>query len=114
VLFEIAGVTEETAKEALRLAAHKLPIKCKYVKREGPVAGSTAAGAEAAEAAGLAGLAGAAEIAETAIAEAAETAGPAGGEGAAGEAAEAAAENAKITAPEPALDDIGGDANESQ
>ena len=34
VLFEIAGVTEEVAKEALRLASHKLPIKCKVVKRE--------------------------------------------------------------------------------
>ena len=34
MLFEIAGVTEEVAKEALRLASHKLPIKCKVVKRE--------------------------------------------------------------------------------
>ena len=34
VLFEIAGVPEETAKEALRLAMHKLPIKTKFVKRE--------------------------------------------------------------------------------
>jgi len=34
VLFEIAGVPEETAKEALRLASHKLPIKTKIVKRE--------------------------------------------------------------------------------
>ena len=34
VMFEIAGVPEETAKEALRLAVHKLPIKCKFVKRE--------------------------------------------------------------------------------
>lgn len=34
VLFEIAGVTEETAREAMRLAMHKLPIKCKFVKRE--------------------------------------------------------------------------------
>lgn len=34
VLFEIAGVTEETAKEAMRLASHKLPIKCKFVKKE--------------------------------------------------------------------------------
>ena len=31
VMFEIAGVPEETAKEALRLATHKLPIKCKVV-----------------------------------------------------------------------------------
>ena len=34
VLFEIAGVPEETAREALRLASNKLPIKCKFVKRE--------------------------------------------------------------------------------
>ena len=33
VLFEIAGVPEETAREAMRLAAHKLPIKCKFVSR---------------------------------------------------------------------------------
>lgn len=31
VMFEIDGVTEEQAKEALRLASHKLPIKCKFV-----------------------------------------------------------------------------------
>ncbi len=34
IMFEIAGVSEEIAREALRLAAHKLPIKCKFVKRE--------------------------------------------------------------------------------
>lgn len=34
VLFEMAGVSEEIAREALRLAAHKLPIKCKFVKKE--------------------------------------------------------------------------------
>lgn len=33
VMFEIAGVGEETAREALRLAAHKLPIRCKIVSR---------------------------------------------------------------------------------
>ncbi|MDE7326430.1 MAG: 50S ribosomal protein L16 [Lachnospiraceae bacterium] len=33
VMFEIAGVTEEIAKEALRLASHKLPVKCKIVSR---------------------------------------------------------------------------------
>lgn len=33
VMFEIAGVSEEIAREALRLAMHKLPIKCKFVKR---------------------------------------------------------------------------------
>ena len=34
VMFEIAGVPEETAREALRLASYKLPIKSKIVKRE--------------------------------------------------------------------------------
>ena len=34
VLFEIAGVTEEVAREALRLAGHKLPVKTKFVMRE--------------------------------------------------------------------------------
>ena len=34
IMFEIAGVPEETAREALRLASHKLPIRCKFVKRE--------------------------------------------------------------------------------
>ena len=34
VMFEVAGVPEETAREALRLAMHKLPIKCKIVSRE--------------------------------------------------------------------------------
>jgi len=34
VLFEIKGVSEEVAREALRLAAHKLPIKAKFIKRE--------------------------------------------------------------------------------
>jgi large subunit ribosomal protein L16 len=34
ILFEIEGVPEETAKEAMRLASHKLPIKTKFVKRE--------------------------------------------------------------------------------
>ena len=34
VMFEISGVPEETAREALRLAMHKLPIKCKFVKKE--------------------------------------------------------------------------------
>lgn len=33
VLFEIAGVPEEAAREALRLAAHKLPLKTKFIKR---------------------------------------------------------------------------------
>lgn len=34
VMFEIAGVPEETAREAMRLAMHKLPIKCKFVSKE--------------------------------------------------------------------------------
>ena len=34
VLFEIAGVSEDAAREALRLASHKLPVKTKVVKRE--------------------------------------------------------------------------------
>ncbi|MGF3106204.1 50S ribosomal protein L16 [Rossellomorea sp. DUT-2] len=34
IMFEIAGVSEEVAREALRLASHKLPIKTKFVKRE--------------------------------------------------------------------------------
>jgi large subunit ribosomal protein L16 len=39
VLFEIAGVPEATAREALRLAANKLSVKCKFVKRETEVGG---------------------------------------------------------------------------
>jgi large subunit ribosomal protein L16 len=34
VMFELAGVSQETAKEALRLAANKLPIKCKFLIKE--------------------------------------------------------------------------------
>ena len=34
VMFEIGGVSEEDAREALRLASHKLPVKCKIVKKE--------------------------------------------------------------------------------
>ncbi|HVB10270.1 MAG TPA: 50S ribosomal protein L16 [Bacillota bacterium] len=34
VLFELAGVDEPVAREAMRLAAHKLPIHCRFVKRE--------------------------------------------------------------------------------
>lgn len=34
VMFEMAGVSEEVAKEALRLASHKLPVKCKIVKKD--------------------------------------------------------------------------------
>ena len=34
VLFEMSGISEEVAKEAMRLAGHKLPIKTKFVKKE--------------------------------------------------------------------------------
>ena len=34
VLFEIEGVTEEIANEAMRLASHKLPVRTKFVTRE--------------------------------------------------------------------------------
>ena len=34
VLFEMKGVTEEVAREAMRLASHKLPVKTKFIKRE--------------------------------------------------------------------------------
>jgi large subunit ribosomal protein L16 len=34
VMFELAGVPEETAREAMRLASHKLPVKCRFVVRE--------------------------------------------------------------------------------
>ena len=34
IMFEIAGVPEETAREAMRLAANKLPIKCKFVSKQ--------------------------------------------------------------------------------
>ena len=33
VMFEIAGVSEEIAREAFRLASHKLPVKCKFMKK---------------------------------------------------------------------------------
>ena len=45
VMFEIGGVDEELSREALRLAAHKLPIKTKIVKRE-MVAAEEAAGGD--------------------------------------------------------------------
>ena len=37
VMFEIGGVPEETAREAMRLASYKLPVKCKFIKKEGSV-----------------------------------------------------------------------------
>lgn len=42
IMFEIGGVSEELAREAMRLAAHKLPVKCKFVSR-------TVAGGDASE-----------------------------------------------------------------
>jgi len=39
ILFEIAGIPEDMAREALRLAEHKLPIKCKFVAREEEMGG---------------------------------------------------------------------------
>lgn len=42
VMFEIGGVSEEAAKEAMRLAMHKLPIKCKFVKKADAVKGGEA------------------------------------------------------------------------
>jgi large subunit ribosomal protein L16 len=34
IMFEMSGVSEDVAKEAMRLASHKLPIKCKFVSRQ--------------------------------------------------------------------------------
>ncbi|MBL7065024.1 MAG: 50S ribosomal protein L16 [Anaerolineae bacterium] len=34
IMFELSGVPEEVAREAMRLASHKLPIRCQFVKRE--------------------------------------------------------------------------------
>jgi large subunit ribosomal protein L16 len=34
VLFEMSGIPEDEAREAIRLASHKLPIKCKFIKKE--------------------------------------------------------------------------------
>jgi large subunit ribosomal protein L16 len=42
ILFEIAGVSETIAREALRLAMHKLPIKCKFVTRGDELGGGEA------------------------------------------------------------------------
>ena len=47
VMFEMAGVSEADAREAMRLAGHKLPVKCKFVKKEAaPVAAEPAEGGE--------------------------------------------------------------------
>ena len=40
VMFEIGGVSEELAREAMRLAAHKLPVKCKFIAKESEEKGS--------------------------------------------------------------------------
>ena len=40
VMFEIGGVSEDVAREALRLAMHKLPIKCKIIAKEDTVSGN--------------------------------------------------------------------------
>ncbi|MGB9723555.1 MAG: 50S ribosomal protein L16, partial [Chloroflexia bacterium] len=34
ILFEVAGISREVAEEAMRLASHKLPIRCRFVARE--------------------------------------------------------------------------------
>ena len=41
IMFEISGVSEEVAREALRLAANKLPVKTKFVVRENEVGGDS-------------------------------------------------------------------------
>ena len=40
VMFEIGGVSEELAREAMRLAAHKLPVTCKFIAKESEEKGS--------------------------------------------------------------------------
>ena len=39
ILFELGGVPEDAAREAMRLASHKLPLKCQFVKRDDTSAG---------------------------------------------------------------------------
>jgi large subunit ribosomal protein L16 len=39
IVMELGGVSEEAAREALRLASHKLPMKCQFVAREDAVTG---------------------------------------------------------------------------
>jgi large subunit ribosomal protein L16 len=46
VMFEMSGVSEEVAREAMRLASHKLPVKCKFVKKEVVAEPVTAEGGE--------------------------------------------------------------------
>ena len=47
VMFEMAGVTEDVAREAMRLASHKLPIKCKFVRKADLEAAEAQNGGEA-------------------------------------------------------------------
>lgn len=49
VMFEMAGVTEDVAREAMRLASHKLPVKCKFVKKEVEAAETADEGGDANE-----------------------------------------------------------------
>lgn len=46
VMFEMAGIPEDQAREALRLAATKLPVKCKFVKKQAAAADKTEEGGE--------------------------------------------------------------------
>ena len=46
VMFEMAGVSEADAREAMRLASNKLPVKCKFVKKEAAPAAEQAEGGE--------------------------------------------------------------------
>ena len=46
VMFEMAGVSEDVAREAMRLASHKLPVKCKFVKKEAVATANTVEGGE--------------------------------------------------------------------
>lgn len=49
IMFELAGVSEEIAREAMRLAAHKLPVRCKFVVRSGGATPTEQNGGEANE-----------------------------------------------------------------
>ena len=45
VMFEMAGVSEDVAREAMRLASHKLPVKCRFVKKEAAAPAAEGGGA---------------------------------------------------------------------
>lgn len=49
IMFELAGVPEDVAREAMRLAAMKLPVKCKFVVRDDMAVGGAETGGEAGE-----------------------------------------------------------------